>query len=103
MAIDDEAAQRLANDPLYAALIKALHACSQDDASVRVDDAVFALGNVIGSLASASGILWESTDLIEALRGLADELEQRRENEPAPPRRATLREVFAAARPAMWQ
>ena len=99
MATDDEdtaAAQRLGDDPVYAAVIKALHACSQKDETVRTDDAVMALGNVMGSLASASGILWESTELIDALRGLADDLEQRRENEQAPPRRATLREVFAA-------
>ena len=106
MATDDEitaAEQRLAGvDPVYDALIKTLHACSQDE-TVRVDSAITALGSVMGSLASVSGILWTSPDLIEALRGLADELEARRESDLPPPPLATLREVFAAARPAVRQ
>jgi hypothetical protein len=78
----------------------ALNAASRADPSLPTASAIMAAVDLAFDLAVASGMIHASPDLIESLRSLADQLEQRRDSEPAPPLITTLREVFASARPA---
>jgi len=87
-------------EPLYRALLAKLHAAayiSEDDLPTAA--AVMAAIDLAADLALASGLLWAQPDLVAALRTLADDLEQRREAEPARPLLPTVRQLFASARP----
>jgi hypothetical protein len=91
------APQLRAADPVYNALMQALHGCSRDE-TVTTLAAVTAAVELAGELAVASGLLWSHPSIVAALRGLVDGLEQRQKDEPLPPRK-TLREFFQSARP----
>jgi hypothetical protein len=88
-----------ATGPLYSRLMQALHAASRADEEMPTVAAIVSIVELASELIIASGALWEKPDLIEALRGHIDYLEQRRADEPPRPVAATLHEFFANARP----
>jgi hypothetical protein len=86
-------------EPVYKALLQTLHTASRINPDLPTAAAVMASIDLGYDLAVMSGLLWESPDLIAALRKLADTLEARRDSEPPRPVLATVRECFAASRP----
>jgi hypothetical protein len=88
-----------ATEPAYRAMWTALNAASRADPSLPTASAIMAAIDLAFDLAVASGMIYASPDLIESLRSLADQMEKRRDSEPAAPLMPTLRELFASARP----
>jgi hypothetical protein len=96
---DSPAHHLAATEPAYRAMWSALNAASRADPALPTASAIMASVDLAYDLAFASGMIHASPDLIESLRSLADQMERRRDSEPAPPLIPTLRAVFASARP----
>jgi hypothetical protein len=89
---------RSMTDPAYRAIMGSLYAFARANPEVEVAAVVMALGDCLGDLSAASGILASSPNLVASLRGLVDELERRRSTVHREVR-ATLGQFFAGARP----
>jgi hypothetical protein len=84
---------------LYQALLTTLCLAGRADPDLAAITAIMVAFDLGADIALASGALWASPDIVAALRKTADRLEAQRTEVPAPPVLATVREMFAAARP----
>jgi hypothetical protein len=88
----------------YRAILTALHACGRANEDLKTEVAIMVLVDMAYDAALASGLLWRSPDLVAELHTLAEKLEERRRAEPeGRPLLGTVREFFAAGRPAVMQ
>jgi hypothetical protein len=98
--VEQVAPQLATCEPVYAAMMRALHACSRDQDLSSLAAAV-AMLDFSNDFIVNSGLLWVTPDFVASLRVLTDELEARQKDGPARPLQPTLREYFANARPAV--
>ena len=72
-------------EPIHRALLTTLDHCACANPSLKTEIAIYAAIDVAVDLSIASGLLWSKRpDIVATLRVLADRLEQRQQNEPAP-------------------
>jgi hypothetical protein len=89
-----------ATEPLYRKLMAVLHILAREDANLSTMTVAMVLIDMGADLMIASDLIHASPDLIASLRAVVDKLEQRRESEPAGDLIPTMKEFFAASRPA---
>jgi hypothetical protein len=82
-------------------LMAVLHILAREDKDLSTMTTVMTTIDLAADLAIASGLLWQSPDIIKSLRAVVDKLEQRREGEPARDLIPTMQGLFANSRPAV--
>jgi hypothetical protein len=88
-----------ATEAVYRVLWKTLRTVADVSEELPAAIAVVACVDLAADLSIASGILWQTPDIVAALRTLADDLERRPTDEPAWPMLTTVKELFAHSRP----
>jgi hypothetical protein len=87
-----------ATEPLYRKLMAVLHILAREDADLSTMTVAMTTVDLAADLMIASGLLWQSPDIVKSLRAVVDGLEQHRDAGPARDLIPTMKELFAASR-----